>query len=252
MRGIPGSGKSTAARELCKSLGGTPQGHIFSSDDYFNPISYQLRHLVHATEENLSIEKAVELVESIKKMWFGAAWTKAKEAGQSAFIEFKTLADQGKYYEAIQFAQQIVDTLEFVEYHNMRNGTIFNSCPIPDNIFRDVVIVVVFAFVQIRVSTKIVHGLHRGRMGNNDKLFVTSQQSSHEQTNSSHEIGEGFGFKEDSIASPMFARPMMTVKKVRTIQNFGPLPPVTGMLNRNRVIHEKHFTRTAINFEFQS
>lgn len=43
MRGIPGSGKSHRANELLVQYGGNPDGHIFSTDNYFIPVTREMR-----------------------------------------------------------------------------------------------------------------------------------------------------------------------------------------------------------------
>ena len=123
MRGIPGTGKSTKAKELLLQFGGTPQGHIFSTDTTFHPITNKLRALGHITPESISLEQAWELCEEIKKMWFSVKWSTAKAEGQDAFIQFKALADKNRYYEALSAAQQMINVLETVEYRNNWHGS---------------------------------------------------------------------------------------------------------------------------------
>jgi len=122
MRGIPGAGKSWRAAELLRSLGGTPQGHIFSTDNQFTTTSNKLKFLVHATPENLDLNAAIALCQEIVDMWYGAKWSDAKQSGNDAFLEFKKLFDLGQYYEALQVAQNMVGTLDTVEYRSKWNG----------------------------------------------------------------------------------------------------------------------------------
>jgi DNA polymerase III delta prime subunit len=123
MRGIPGSGKSTTAKELLKKHGGTPDGHIFATDNWFHPIANKLRALGHITPESLSLETAWEFCEEIKKFWFSVKWTKVKADAEDSFLEFKALADKNKYYEALTAAQQMAQVLEIVEYRSNWHGS---------------------------------------------------------------------------------------------------------------------------------
>lgn len=123
MRGIPGAGKSYTAKELLRQLGGTPQGHIFSTDAKFHPIANRLRALGHITPESLSLEDAWQFCEEIKKVWYDARWSRVKADNEDAFIVFKALADKNKYYEALAAAQQIADVLESVEYRQNWHGS---------------------------------------------------------------------------------------------------------------------------------
>lgn len=43
MRGLPGSGKSTTARNMLEKLGGGSDNHIFSADNFFIPLTRELR-----------------------------------------------------------------------------------------------------------------------------------------------------------------------------------------------------------------
>jgi hypothetical protein len=43
MRGVPGSGKSYRANELLIQYGGNPDGHVFSTDNYFIPVTREMR-----------------------------------------------------------------------------------------------------------------------------------------------------------------------------------------------------------------
>jgi hypothetical protein len=118
MRGIPGAGKSYRAAELLRQLGGTPQGHIFSTDSQFTPVSNKLKFLVHATPETINLNDAIALCQEIVDMWYGAKWNDAKQGGNDGFLEFKKLFDLGQYYEALQLAQQMVGVLDTVEYRS--------------------------------------------------------------------------------------------------------------------------------------
>ena len=118
MRGVPGGGKSTRAKELLRELGGHPQGHIFSTDNLFSPIANKLRFLGHITPETIGLNDAIDLCAKLIDMWYGSGWSEPKKQGAEAFNEFKTLHDQGRYYEALQFAQHMVDTIETVEYRH--------------------------------------------------------------------------------------------------------------------------------------
>ncbi|HEV3251222.1 MAG TPA: hypothetical protein VGZ71_09745 [Puia sp.] len=123
MRSIPGCGKTFTAHELLRQHGGTPEGHIFSTDSKFHPVTNKLRALGHITTESLSFENAWQLCEEIKKVWFDARWSKIKADAEDAFMIFKSLADKNKYYEALSAAQQMVDVFETVEYRMNWHGS---------------------------------------------------------------------------------------------------------------------------------
>lgn len=122
MRGISGSGKSTAVRDILAKHGVNAKGHVFSTDDFFIPVTYKLRHLGHPTPENMPIEKAIEICQELMEMWYGSKYSPNKGEGQPAFLEVKKLIDKGEYHAAIQAAQNMIDILDIVEYRSKWDG----------------------------------------------------------------------------------------------------------------------------------
>jgi hypothetical protein len=123
MRGLPSAGKSTTVKELLLKYGGTPEGHVFSTDTWYHPITTKLRTLGHITPESISKEQAYELCKEIKKMWVTAELPIIKAEGQDAFGQFEVLADKNRYYEALSAAQSMIDLLETVEYRSNWHGS---------------------------------------------------------------------------------------------------------------------------------
>jgi len=120
LRGLPGSGKSTLVKELLKKYN-VGYDHVFSSDLHFTPVANNIRELIHPTPENMPLNKAIAMCSEILKTWFGATWSKHKDDGQSAFIEFKKLFDKGEYYDALAVAKNLHGSIENVEYHHKWN-----------------------------------------------------------------------------------------------------------------------------------
>lgn len=85
MRGLPGSGKSTTALKVLKKLGGSPDGHIFSADNFWIPETRKLRKSgQYVSPED---EKA-----EYRKNWKGE---KLQGAHRAVLDEFKLAVDNG-------------------------------------------------------------------------------------------------------------------------------------------------------------
>ena len=85
IRGLPGAGKSTTAKKILEKLGGSPDGHVFSTDSYWTPESRKLRRAgQYVPPED---EKA-----EYRKNWDGEKIGKAHESNKA---EFRLAVDNG-------------------------------------------------------------------------------------------------------------------------------------------------------------
>lgn len=140
LRGLPGSGKSTIVNELLKQYGVSAKGHVFSTDNFFIPMAYKLRHMGHPNPDDLPLNEAIALCQEIVDTWYKIQFTPAKKAGESAFLHVKKLFDQGQYYEAIQAAQQMVELFDTAEYRSNWNGESIHHAHIKNhNSFKDAI-----------------------------------------------------------------------------------------------------------------
>lgn len=85
MRGIPGSGKSTRANQLLQELGANPDGHIFSTDNFWIP----------KTRESRRQGQSVNDIEEIAEYKANFDTNKLALAHRRNLDEFKRAVDNG-------------------------------------------------------------------------------------------------------------------------------------------------------------
>lgn len=118
MRSPPGGGKSSRVKELLCQFGVPWHGHVFSTDDLYIPVAYRLRHLLPSDLTADESRVAIEVCSQVADMWFRAKHSDFKKDNLDKFLVFRALFDSGDYIKAVEYACEIVDVLESVEYRS--------------------------------------------------------------------------------------------------------------------------------------